>query len=446
MMRAMLRPAMLRSLRSQLGAAGRRWLEWVAWAAIAGALALTLPGETPPAHDLAARVRAYTRGQEFDFVGWTAGALAGKLGQASLGVQDFLGDGERGRLVRTYFDLRRQLDDVEGRIAAQYADPAVTDPAAATAGLRDQQAALRRGLAELQPLAEAILQEQVAAIFAEQGLALGGQLLPPVAFRFTPLPLALVISPRDRIEQAAIQMINGDLTLDQQVALETRATQGLNVSAFVTPVGGIGTYPTMVAQSADLNWVAAVVAHEWTHNYLTLRPLGVLYDTSPELRTLNETVAELVGDEVGALVMRRFYPDLAPPPPAFRNFLDRAQPPPAQTEPASFDFRAEMRATRVRADELLAAGQIEAAEAYMEQRRQFFWDNGYRLRKLNQAYFAFYGAYNATPGGGASGADPIGPAVRLLRRRSPGLAEFLRAVAWLTKVQDLRAYLGLPVE
>ncbi len=50
-------------------------------------------------------------------------------------------------------------------------------------------------------------------------------------------------------------------------------------------------------------------------------------------------------------------------------------------------------------DELLAAGKIEEAEAYMEARRQVFWDNGYAIRKLNQAYFAFYGAYADVPGG-----------------------------------------------
>ncbi|MBL8056576.1 MAG: hypothetical protein JNK29_07745 [Anaerolineales bacterium] len=442
----MLRPATLRALQMHLSAAGAWLLTGIAWAALALVLALILPGEAPPAQDMPARVRAYTRGQEFDFVGWTAGTVAGKLSQASLGEQRFLTEADRGQLVRTYFTLRRQLDEVEGQIAALYADPAVSDAAAATAGLRAQQATLRGQLAERQPLAEAILQDQVAAVFAEQGLALGGQLLPPVAFHFTPLPLALVISPRDHIEQTAIQMIDGGLTLDQQVALEQRTAQGLDVSAFVTPVGGIGTYPTMVAQSSDLNWVAAVVAHEWAHNYLTLRPLGILYDASPELRILNETVAELAGNEIGALVMRRFYPDLAPPPAPFRNFLDRTLRPEAPAERPSFDFRAEMRRTRVRADELLAAGQIEAAEAYMEQRRQFFWDNGYRLRKLNQAYFAFYGAYNAAPGGGASGADPIGPAVRLLRRRSLSAVEFLRTVAWFTNVRDLRTYLGLPPE
>jgi hypothetical protein len=45
---------------------------------------------------------------------------------------------------------------------------------------------------------------------------------------------------------------------------------------------------------------------------------------------------------------------------------------PEQTKPPSFDFRADMRETRLRVDELLAEGEIEAAEAYMERRRLTF--------------------------------------------------------------------------
>jgi len=409
---------------------------------IAGALTLTTDVYRPTA--ISERLQGYVSGQTFDFGSWTWNAIGVKVAQASVDEQKFLSDADRSAFVRDFFELRAQLNQVEGEISQLYADPTVSDPAAASAALRERQTHLRTLMAERQPLAEAILQEQVAVIFAEQGLDLGGQPFPPPAFHFTPLPLALIVSPRTEIKQIAVQMLNGDLTLDQQVALEDRAAQGLDVSVFITPVGGIGTYPAMVAQSADLNWIANVTAHEWAHNYLTLRPLGLLYDASPELRILNETAAELVGNEIGALLMRRYYPDIAPAPPGFNNFLDRTLTPPEQNTRPDFDFRAEMRTTRLRVDELLAQGKVEEAEAYMEERRQFFWQNGYRLRKLNQAYFAFYGAYNAAPGGGASGADPIGPAVRLLRRRTTSAAEFLRTVAWFTSVRQLRDYLSLP--
>jgi len=102
-----------------------------------------------------------------------------------------------------------------------------------------------------------------------------------------------------------------------------------------------------------------------------------------------------------------------------------------------FDFRAEMHETRVAADALLAEGKIDEAEAYMESRRQVFLKNGYLLRKINQAYFAFYGAYADTPGG-AAGEDPVGPAVRALRAQSKSLADFVNTIAKMTSFQQLK--------
>ena len=161
----------------------------------------------------------------------------------------------------------------------------------------------------------------------------------------------------------------------------------------------------MVMSTTDLNWLMEVVTHEWVHNYLTLRPLGIHYFSSGELRTMNETTANLAGKELGRALIARYYPELLPEPAP----VDLPQTTtPLQTEPPAFDFRAEMHATRVKVDEFLATGMIEEAEEFMEDRRQFFWQNGYQIRRLNQAYFAFYGAY-ADGGGGEAGQDPVGP-------------------------------------
>ena len=95
-----------------------------------------------------------------------------------------------------------------------------------------------------------------------------------------------------------------------------------------------------------------------------------------------------------------------------------------------------MHETRLRVDDLLAAGRIGEAEVYMEIRRQYMWQNGYAIRKLNQAYFAFYGAYADHPGG-AAGKDPVGPAVRALREQSDSLADFLHKIMWVKSFEEL---------
>ena len=95
----------------------------------------------------------------------------------------------------------------------------------------------------------------------------------------------------------------------------------------------------------------------------------------------------------------------------------------------------------MRVDALLLSGKTDEAESYMEARRNFFWENGYRLRKINQAYFAFHGSYNDTPGGGASGEDPVGPAVQALRARYASLNNFLQVIRRVKSFDQLMVLL-----
>jgi hypothetical protein len=161
------------------------------------------------------------------------------------------------------------------------------------------------------------------------------------------------------------------------------------------------------------------------------------YSASPELRTMNETTASIAGTEISAIVLERYYPELAASEPVRTVSLPLGPVGPGGLPRPPFDYRAEMHTTRVRVDELLAEGKIVEAETYMEQRRQLFWDNGYPIRKLNQAYFAFHGAYADVPGG-AAGEDPVGPAVRALRAQSGSLTEFLKTIAAMNSFQQLQ--------
>ncbi len=385
--------------------------------------------------------RRYTRMLEFDYVSWTADALLLKLGQASLSLPRYLSAEQQRALIKNYLKLVQQIDSAEYNIELIYADPKITDKKAALQPWQTQLDALRAQRSVVGPAAEEVFQRMVSSVLDDFSLSVGGQPLPPVLYHVTPLPYALIISPRDAIRQENNISLDPNLTLEQMVNLEKQVETGMNVSALVTPIGGIGIYPTMVMSSSDLPWLGEVVAHEWTHNYLTLRPLGLNYMAGGQVRTMNETVANIVGKEVSQELLRLYFPENLPKPtptPSPSPTPGGVPAPTAKPEPQRFNFNKEMRTTRVKVDALLKEGKIEEAESYMETRRQFFWDNGYLIRRLNQAYFAFNGAYADSEGGGAAGEDPVGPAVVRMRKQSASLADFLNTMATMTTFADLQ--------
>src|SRR5205823_2770738 len=118
------------------------------------------------------------------------------------------------------------------------------------------------------------------------------------------------------------------------------------------------------------------------HQYLFFTPLGIRYWQSNEMTTMNETVANMAGREIGT----EAYVLLTGQPPAAPSAT------PALPKPV-FDFQEAMKQTRFHVEELLSAGEVDQAEQYMNERRDFLASHGYSIRKLNQAYFAFHGAY-----------------------------------------------------
>ena len=408
-------------------------------------LALLVGHSNPSLTDEIEKVRTYTRQIEFNYVSWMGNAAMIKLRAASIGAPYTLDRATQKQIVSEYLRITQSILEKEYQLEQIYADAAITDKELASEILRDELAELYARQKELAPLSESILQDQVSQILAEIGLTAIGQSVPNVWYHSTPLPYALIVSPRDRIEQIANISVNTDITIDEQAALESRVDEGLNTSSLIVPIGGVGVYPTMVMRSTNLPWLLNTISHEWTHNYLTLRPLGILYGETPELRTMNETTASIAGDEIGGLVIKRFYPELisaSHPSTVLRTSLSLVSAPLDHPEPGDFlrppfDFREQMHEKRITVDALLAEEKIEEAEAYMEERRLVFLQNGYLLRKINQAYFAFFGAYADSPGG-AAGEDPVGPAVRALREQSDSLADFVNTIAWMTSFEQLQ--------
>lgn len=428
-------------------AAARRLVRWLWRAAVRLGLLivlLALLGDgTLRDTSLRARVTALARPHLFDYVGWEVDALWAKTQEELLGAGPYLDhDAARAQVV-DYFALLDQTRQIENQIEAIYSDPAIDDPAAETSGLRGERDALRVQLAERQPLVESILENQVSAVLADEGFGLLGQVLPPVSMHVTPVPTLLVISPRDRIE-FAVDLNLDPLPVPERGQLEARIDRELGVSSLVVPLGGLSMYPSMIVETASIARAVEVTAHEWAHHYLFFFPLGLEYSRLAETRILNETAATFFGREIALKVMARYYPES--PPPVYPSFSAPAAPPADEDSPprdpdveGPFDFARELNLTRVQVDFLLSQGQIEAAETVMEYRRREFARHGHPIRKLNQAYFAFYGGYQGEPGAG--GADPIGPGLEELRALSPDLRAWMDTIRGITTRAELLAAL-----
>jgi hypothetical protein len=416
-----------------------RILQIVDFLALAVAIIIAAGGDAPRFTGQSDQVRVYTREIEFDYPNWVWNAIWTKFEQGAVGAPFVFDRGTNKQIVFEYLRVTEQLIQTKSRIEQIYADPKITDKDSTSAFLRQQRDQLSERQNQLAPFSEATLQSQIGQALADLGLTSGGQTIPPTLYHISSTPLALIVSPRNHIEQLTNISVLPTLTLDQQIDLEDKVTKSMDVSTLVVPIGGVGVYPTMVTETTDLNWTLDTIAHEWTHNYLNIRPLGLNYSTTPELRTMNETTASIAGGEVGRYVLEKYYPEMLSSAQitGMISLGDRSLAPPKFDEPAPFDFRAEMHTTRVKVDELLSQGKIEEAETYMEQRRQVFWQNGYLIRKLNQAYFAFHGAYADVPGG-AAGEDPVGPAVRALRAQSASLADFINTIAQMTSFEELQ--------
>ncbi|MEP7293123.1 MAG: hypothetical protein ABI835_15175 [Chloroflexota bacterium] len=402
------------------------------------ALLYLLNYSTLPLGDVWTQAAVMARDQQFDYVGWEISALALKAGETLYGVQPFMTEAARSAYFRAYMNDLGQAQSLEAQINNIYTDPSMSDPASASADLRAQRDTLRADLSERQALAESILEGQVAAVLVGQGFGLGGQLLPPISMHFTQVPNLLIVSPRDQIRfDVSINLYA--MTAAEEDALESRIDQQLGVSSLIVPLGGIALYPAMILETSSIRFAAETFAHEWLHHYLLVFPLGLAYDFGGEARIINETTANLFGEELSRLVLARYYPDLLPPP-SLPAAADANQPPPTPN-PAAFDFGAEMNETRVTVDNLLAQGKIDQAEAYMEQRRVLFVEHGYGIRKLNQAYFAFYGGYQSgSPGVG--GSDPIGPSIQAIRDQSASILGWIETMRAITTRDELLAAVG----
>ena len=368
---------------------------------------------------------------EFRLVQWELANLPDKWWHQLAGALPWASrdDPEPGQLLREFTALSQELRLAEADLERL---TATGNRPEAQAETQERINGLRRQLDAASPRAQAVLESAIDSILKREGLHSPlGAVFPPVDLVFTGAPLVLVVSPRDRIERQHSALLDTRMKVAEMESLEAQLLREQDVAALVLRAGGVASYPSMVNASGDLSNVVTTAAHEWLHQYWIFRPLGMNYFDNTTMTTLNETAADVAGDELGSMV----YEAITGEPTAVTRHQEHEA---THDHAETFNFFPEMRETRLRVDQLLEAEQIEEAEAYMEERRKVFVENGYLLRKLNQAYFAFHGSYGTSP----ASVSPIQDQIARVRAHASSVGEFVRTMSQFGTYEDFEEYVS----
>ena len=362
--------------------------------------------------------RGYLKGKEYHLWRWQADTVL-DVAFARLGIGPDPSDTAGLPALESFFKLTSQI-----RTALQSSDPDVQ----LVDTLTSERAAYEN---DVEHLIERWIAEATGSAGLQESLPLfhGVRFTwPPVAFELTSPPQLLVRSPRKEIRREGDRLLKNDLTIGDIEKIEDRADDDDTVS-IVVAIGGLAAYPAIVRDDRSFDSMLETAAHEWTHHYLAFYPLGQRFGKRPDGTTLNETTADLAGRELANLIRKAHPVELTP------GEDGRIPAGPAPT----VDFNKEMRALRLAVDILLADGKVAEAETLMEEKRLHLVANGINLRKLNQAYFAFYGSY---AGSSSAASDPIGPKVDRVWVLTKDVGAFLKFMREVESTADLDALIA----
>ena len=387
-------------------------------------------GGCVPARDFDDHLNSIVKPYRFSIGKWELETLLNDIKQ-SISDKEGRSKDASGK-VTEYFSLVKRIRTLKHEIATIDATDGNSDLASLEAGL----GLLNKQRAALENITERTIEQQIKETLNLQGIfnpmdkyIKPKVSFPPLNFKLEKPPSLLVISPRDRIESIREILLQKETGLSEKEAMEEMVDK-LGVSSLVVELGGLSTvYPTFVTNEASLRFTIDAATEEWLHQYLIFKPLGFLYlldllGIAPnyEIATINETLTSMISKEIGSIIFKKYY-----------STNENGEIGDRRDDSTSF-FNREMREIRRKVDKYLAQGEIEQAEEFMKLKRQYLASRGHYIRKLNQAYFAFYGAYADSP----TSISPIGPELEKLRAESDSLKDFLETVASMTSRQDLQ--------
>ncbi|MBT4340540.1 MAG: hypothetical protein HOD62_00515 [Chloroflexi bacterium] len=301
---------------------------------------------------------------------------------------------------------------------------------------------------EIRPSVEEYLEQIIAESVRSDEIALVSSFVwPPVDFLIGDPPKLLVTSPRNEISRTEDVLIDPDISIEDMSRIENELIDDHDISAVILQTGGLASYPNVIP-TTHLKRLVDTAAHEWLHAHLVFYPLGQAYFSGGDIRSMNETLADIFGREVGLRVYSEVTgePFVAPvrPETASKKLTENKDADVIEI-PESFNFNRFMGETRRKTDELLAENLVDQAEAYMESRRVELLDHGYQIRKVNQAYFAFHGTYAESP----SSTSPIARYLWDLREQVAtvgDLVKLLRPIRTFAEFEQLVADRGIELK
>jgi hypothetical protein len=271
-----------------------RYHAWLLFAltvagALAGGWAISLAVPLPAAH-------------EFNAIRWELRYLPSKwLYLTGRFFEGRLSPAEEDERLGRYLVLTARIDRLERTAEADDSER------------REEPARLRRERDRLENDVEAIIEGRLTAVLEEAGLESSLPLFPAARWVFPPVdvefdqpPRVVAISPRDRVELVEQRPLRPGLPRDEAIEVEQAVERDGRRSALAVPLAGAATYPSIVGPRGEYELLVDTVAHEWAHHYLAFKPLGLRFYSSLELRTLNETVANVAGRELAGLVAERY--------------------------------------------------------------------------------------------------------------------------------------------
>ena len=243
----------------------------------------------------------------------------------------------------------------------------------------------RYGLRETEPKKNQIRKLFISELYDQEMDYFFDIIFPSPEFNVGSSPKLLVTSPRNKIERKEEILLVPSIDIETIEELEGIASND-ELSSVIINIGGLATYPSIIAEGKSSRELFLTISHEWLHQYLIFHPLGRSYFSNKEMKEINETLANIFSKKLLKSLCEKDF--------EIKNEMCSVSP---LKDENKFDYREFMKKLRINVDQLLSEGKINNAEKLMNESTLILNNNGIKIRKINQAWFAFNGTYGDSP-------------------------------------------------